>query len=359
MPNNILDFASKRIGKGEPTCIVFEAGATHDGLETAKKLVDIAAHTGADAIKFQMLDAKRLVPSAETMFSYDILCDKVTGKTEIITESLQAILLRRELSESEWTNLIAYCKQKKVLFFSTATTVEELKFLYNAGCDCVKIASGDINYHWFLRQAAHYPWIVQIDTGNATLGEVEQAVDVLEDAGCSRILINHCPSGYPAHLDGINLRILTTLQQMFPYPVAFSDHTSGVTMDIAAVSLGAHMIEKTITLDKCIRSPEHIMSLEPHEAKDFVQTIRELEIALGNTRRIMTHAELSRPPVARRSVVAAQDIPLGAVITQEMIDYVRPGDGLPAHLDWLVLNKVTVRSLQKGEKLQIDDCILR
>lgn len=335
--------------------IIFEAGPTHDGLVTAKALVNMAATAGADAIKFQIINAKKIVPSKETLFTYEILKSKQTDEREMVTESLQEILSRRELTFPEWTDLISYCKSKNLFFFATISNVEEMQFLYDAGCTCVKICSGDINYHYLLRQAARYQWTVQIDTGSATIGEVEQAVEILEMAGCKNIIINHCPSGYPARLESINLRTIQTLRQMFPYPIAFSDHTPGATMDIAAVALGVDMLEKTITLDRCIRSPEHIMSLEPQEAKDFVQTIRDVEIALGSPRRSMTSAERALPPVARRSIIAARDIAAGETLTQDMLDYARPGDGLPAHLDFLLLGKQCCVNRRQGERLSPSD----
>ncbi len=355
MHHKPVSFGAGEVGEDLPVCIVFEAGPTHHSLETALALADVAADAGADAVKFQILDAKRLVPSPDTMFSYDVLLDKATGATERVTESLQAILLRRELRTEEWRAVAEHCKKRGVTFFSTASTLEELQFLHELKVGCVKIASGDINYHHFLRQAAQFPWVVQIDTGSATLGEVERAVDVLEAAGCSNIIINHCPSGYPARLDGINLRVLTTLRQMFPYPVAFSDHTPGATMDIAAVALGAHMIEKTVTLDRTIRSPEHIMSLEPDDAAGFVRTIRDVEHALGNPRRIITAEERGKPPVARRSVVAKYALPPGKTLEQADLEYARPGDGIPAHLDGLVLGKKTRGPLVAGEKFRPED----
>lgn len=138
---------------------------------------------------------------------------------------------------------------------------------------------------------------------------------------------------------------------MFPYPIAFSDHTPGSTIDIAAVALGVNILEKTITLDRCIRSPEHIMSLEPHEARSFIQTIRDVETALGSPRRIMTATERALPPVARRSVIAARDIEAGELLTQDMLDYARPGDGLPPHLDYLILGKRCRTDHAQGERL--------
>lgn len=351
MTAKTLKMGMHTVGEGQPVCIVFEAGPTHDGIVSAKKLVDMAVHAGANAIKFQMVNAKRLVPSKDTMFTYEALVDKATKKSERVTESLQEILLRRELKPQEWQELIRYCKEKDILFFSTATYEDEVILLHEAGCDCIKICSGDINHFSLLRLVARYPWIVQIDTGSATIGEVEQAVDVLESAGCDRIIINHCPSGYPAKLTDINLRVLATLRRMFPYPVAFSDHTPGNIMDVAAVALGAHMIEKTITLDKTTSSPEHIMSLEYDEAGSFVATIRDVETALGNSRRSLGEKERKNACVARRSIVAACDISNGTCIEATMLDYARPGDGLSPNLDTLIIGHETRRDFVKGEKI--------
>ncbi|WFS61220.1 N-acetylneuraminate synthase family protein [Pseudodesulfovibrio thermohalotolerans] len=356
MNSQAITIEGKPLGLGHPCFIVFECGPTHDGLETAKKLVDVAADAGADAVKFQLIDSEKLVPSKETMFTYRYLKDKETNEVETVTESLQEILKRRELTRDEWAELIAYCKRKNLIFFSTASNKAELDFLSAHGVDTVKIASGDITYHHFLRQASEYDWSVQIDTGSSSIAEVEQAVDVLEGAGCRKIIINHCPSGYPAYLESVHLRTLTSLQQLFPYPIAFSDHNPGCTMDVAAVALGANMIEKTITLDKTIKSPEHIMSLEPDEAADFVRSIRELEIALGTPRRTMTAKTLIEGrTVVRRSIIAARDISVGEEIVQEMIDYARPGDGIPANLDSHVIGRVSQRNIAAGEKLAWGD----
>lgn len=347
---NQLRLGSRPLGNGCPVCIVFEAGATHNGLESALKLVDMAAEAHADAIKFQMIRAAKLVPDPSVMFTYKVLLDRATGQTETVRESLQAILKRRELTREEWTELIRHCRKRDILFFATAAHNDEMAFLAEQGVDCVKIASGDITCHHLLRQAAAYPWIVQIDTGNATIGEVEQAVDVLETAGCRRIIINHCPTGYPARLDGINLRVIQTLRTMFPYPVAFSDHTPGCTMDIAAVALGAGILEKTVSLDKTTRSPEHIMSLEPHEGAAFVRTIREVEQALGLERRILQPQERANAAVARRSITAARDLPEGHVLAQEDLDYARPETGIPACCDKQLLGRALRRAVQAGEQ---------
>lgn len=347
---NQLSLGSHPLGNGCPVCIVFEAGATHNGLESALKLVDMAAEAHADAIKFQMIRSDRLVPDPSVMFTYKVLLDRETGQTETVQESLQAILKRRELVREEWIELIRHCRKRGILFFATASHQDEMTFLAEQGVDCVKIASGDITCHHLLRQAAAYPWVVQIDTGNATIGEVEQAVDALETAGCRRIIINHCPTGYPARLDGINLRVIQTLRTMFPYPIAFSDHTPGCTMDIAAVALGAGILEKTVSLDKTTRSPEHIMSLEPHEGAAFVRTIREVEQALGLERRILQPQERAHAAVARRSITAAHDLPEGHVLVQDDLDYARPETGIPASCDRQLLGRTLRRAVRAGEQ---------
>lgn len=349
-----MKFSNKEIGNNTPVFIVLEAGPTHYSLESALALVDVAADSGADAIKFQIGSAKKLIPDPTVMFTYTYLKNKATGETEEVTESLQEILLRRELSEEEWKNIAKHCKEKNITFFATVFDVDNLPLLWELGVECVKIFSADINYHYLLREAAKYDWIVQIDTGGATIAEVEQAIFVLEEAKCNKIIINHCPSGYPAHLESINLNVLTTLKQMFDYPIAFSDHNPGSTMDIAATALGVNMLEKTITLDRTIKSPEHIMSLEPDEVKSFVQTIREVEIALGKKRRFMSQTEKEKSKIGRRSIYAGEDIKKGAELTQKMFHYARPEKGVPAHLDYLLLGRTANRDIKKGELILLE-----
>ncbi|MBW1767644.1 MAG: N-acetylneuraminate synthase family protein, partial [Deltaproteobacteria bacterium] len=255
MNHRSVNIGKRPIGDDHPVYIVFEAGPTHDGIETAKKLVDIAISAGADAIKFQILDAEKIVAGPQVQFSYTCLVDRNSGETEEVSESLLEILKRREMTFKEWDELIIYCEKREIEFFSTATNEDELIFLAEHDVNTIKICSGDVNYHHFLKQAAKYNWTLQLDTGLSSIGEIEVAVDLLDVCGCKDIIINHCPSGYPARLEGINLRVIPTLREIFPYPIAFSDHSPGMEMDIAAVALGANMIEKTITLDRTIRSP--------------------------------------------------------------------------------------------------------
>lgn len=320
---------NRLIGDGQPCYITFEAGPTHNGLPMALELCRQAAKAGADAIKFQLFDPDRLVPDRKQPFTYQVLVDRASGRMEEVTEPLYDILIRRCLNRDEWVALKKECDKLGLAVFSTAAFPDEVDFLAKLGCQSIKIASGDVNHHPFIRYAARTGLCLQLDTGGSTLGEVEQAVDVILQEGNRNIIIHQCPSGYPARLESINLRIIPTLKQMFQVPAAFSDHTPGWEMDIAALALGANMLEKTITLDRTTRSVEHSFSLEGDELPRFIRAIRDVEIALGNTRRIMSEEERAKRLGVRRSVFLSAAGKAGDTITAEMLDYKRPGKGIP------------------------------
>lgn len=318
----------REVGDGAPTFITFEAGPTHDGVESAKKLVTHAAQAGADAIKFQIVDPDRLVADRKQTISYEVLIDRDSGKTETVQKSLYEVLVRRALTSDQWREVKSHSDSLKLAFFATIAFEDEIELLQAIGCNSIKIASGDVNHHPLIRRAARTGMCLQIDTGNSNLGEIEAAVDVIRSEGNENIIIHQCPSGYPAHLDSINLRIISTLRQLFPYPVAFSDHTPGATMDIAAVAIGANLVEKTITLDRTTRSIEHIMSIEPKDMAEFVQTMRHLERALGSPRRILHEVERTRRLGIRRSVFLAGPTVRGQHLREAPVMFRRPGYGL-------------------------------
>jgi len=323
-----VQIGKKEIGDGVPVFIVFEAGPTHDGVESAKALAMHAARSGAHAIKFQIVDPDRLVADRKQPFSYEVLVDRASGKTETVTEPLYDILARRALTKDQWREVKAYCDAQGLSFFATVTFEDEVALLAELGCDSIKIASGDVNHFPLIRLAARTGMCLQIDTGNSNLGEIEAAVDVIRSEGNENIVIHQCPSGYPAHLDSINLRIIQTLRQMFSYPVAFSDHTPGAVMDIAAVAVGANLVEKTITLDRMTRSIEHIMSLEPSEMVQFVQTIADVQRAMGLPRRILHAAEEKRRQAIRRSVFLEGAAKARDRLHDCQVTFRRPGYGL-------------------------------
>lgn len=350
-----FNIGTRSIGDGHPCFITYEAGPTHDGLQTAIELVRAAADAGADAIKFQILDPDRLVADRKQPFNYVYLVDRKTGETREKSEPLYDILKRRVLTRQEWQELKAFSDSLGLAFFATVSFESDVDLLAELGCDSIKIASGDVNHFPLIEYAARTGISLQLDTGNSTIGEIEAAVDAICEAGNERIIIHHCPSGYPARRDGINLRVIETLRSMFPYPIAFSDHTPGWDMDIAAVCLGAHMVEKTITLDRTTPSVEHIMSLEGEDIRRFVAVIRDLEAAFGSPRRVMHDAELRKRDMVRRSIFLARDLAAGQLVTDADIDFRRPGTGIAPSEVGRVVGRTLAVAKRSGEMLHYED----
>jgi sialic acid synthase SpsE len=345
----------REIGDGTPCCIVYEAGPTHDGLDTAIDLARLAADAGADAIKFQILDPDRLVADRKQLFPYDVLVDRASGRTETVSEPLYELLRRRSMPHDDWRKLKQQCDRLELAFFATVGFPDEVEFLHEIGCHSVKIASADINHYPLMRYAAQRLPSIQIDTGNATIGEVEAAVDVIRRAGNERVVIHHCPSGYPARLESIHLRIIPTLKTMFGLPIAYSDHTPGWDMDIAAVALGANMVEKTITHDRMTRSVEHMFSLEPADMRTFVRAVRDLETALGSSRKQLSEAEIQKRAAIRRSAHLKRAVRRGEPLDLDAIEFRRPGYGIaPDQID-LFVGSVFARDLTVGEMIRPTD----
>ena len=240
----MIKLGNKIVGDGQPTFITFEAGPTHNGLQSAKRLVKFAAESGGDAIKFQIFDPDELIQDKSLMFSYDVLIDKATGERENITEPLYDIFVRRSMSDDEWIELKNYSDSLGLFFFATIGDEKGLELVQKMQCQSIKVASADVNHLPLLRVLAKTGISIQLDTGNSTFGEIEQAIDVIRSEGNNNIIIHNCPTGYPAYLDSINLNMLPNLKNIFRCPVAYSDHSVGEIMDIAAIALGANLIEK-------------------------------------------------------------------------------------------------------------------
>ncbi|MDA8658137.1 N-acetylneuraminate synthase family protein [Flavobacteriaceae bacterium] len=348
--NKIIDYTK--------THIVLEAGPTHNGLKSAKSLVKMAHDSNADSIKFQMADVERLMAKNKNVpFKYSYL--KKTNKGDIFIEKVEPlsnILKRRELSKKEWIELKNYCDELDIHFFSTACFEDEVDFLVDElNVDSIKIASSDITNISFIKYCAKKKINIQIDTGSADLWEIEKAVIAIEEENNSNIIIHHCPSGYPARLQSINLKMITTLKQMFPnYLIAFSDHTKGWEMDIAAVTLGAGMIEKTITENKYFESCEHSFSLEKNEIENFISSIRNLEIALGDARRIFPKEEKLKRKNTRRSPYALRDIEIGEKIKYKDIEFKRPQDGISDEELSFYLDSSLTKKIKKGQVISKD-----
>ena len=340
-------------GDGERVFIVFEAGPTHTGVDSARRLIDVAAEAGADAIKFQILRAERLVGNHDLEITYKVL--NARGEREDVTERLLTILQRRALADEDWFELKRHADRVGITFFATVDYSDTLAVVEKMQCHAVKVASGDLNHDPWLAEVARTGIPVMVDTGSSTIGEVERAVDICTAAGNRNVIIHHCPSGYPARLESINLRIITTLRQMFDVPIAFSDHTPGWDMDIAAVALGANMVEKTITLDRMTRSTEHIMSIEPSEAAAFVGAVRDVETALGRPRRLMSADEAKGKLTARRSLFTARAVKRGERLADADIEWRRPGTAIvPAELPH-ALGRTLARDVPAGTMLTWKD----
>ena len=327
-----VKIGDKWIGDDEPCFIVFEAGATHTGLDTAIEMVDHAKAAGADAIKFQTIFVDKIMSRQDVQFEYE----STTGAK---VESLAQILKRREMPYEDWAKLKAHADEVGILFFSTPDSFESIDFLAKIGSPCLKIAGGDMNNYPLISHAARTGLPVLLDT-RGTLGELEQAISTCLEADNDQIIIGHCPTGYPSVLDSVRLRMIQLYLTTFPYPVGFSDHCPDIDMNIAALSMGAHFVEKTITLDKGIESAEHIMSLEPHEMAGFVRRLRDVEQAMGATgARTMSSNELEGMRKARRSVVLTRDARAGEAITSDLINYKRPGYAISPNLTHMVVGK--------------------
>lgn len=346
-----VNIRGKQIGDGAPCYITFEAGPTHNGVESAIELVKLASASGADAIKFQIFNPDKLVADKAQLFSYDILLDRDSGETKTVSEPLYNILKRRSLTNEDWKRVKKVADELNLAFFATVGFQEDLEFLTEIGCDSIKIASADVNHFPLLEQAAKTGMCIQLDTGNASLGEIEQAVDVLVGNGNDQIIIHQCPSGYPAHLSSINLNMIKTLKTMFPYPAAFSDHSPGWDMDIAALAVGADLLEKTITFDRCTPSVEHLMSIEGNDCTKFIQSIRDVEIALGGARRIIGQEQMINIAKVRRSAFINKDLSAGMEISMADLDFRRPGNGIPPSDYKRLIGRTLTQSLSHGDQL--------
>jgi sialic acid synthase SpsE len=355
MESKVIHIGNIEVGDRAPCYITFEGGPTHQGLDSAKLLAKYAKEAGANAIKFQVFDPMRLVADPQLPFTYQVLVDKESGALETVTEPLRDILVRRQMTQDEWRSLKKYCDSIGIAFFGNACFYEDIDFLVEIGCQSIKIASADVDHLPFIRYAAKTGLCIQLDTGMATLGEIELAVDAVRAEGNENIIIHHCPSGYPAHLESINLLTIPTIKRLFGCPVAFSDHSIGWDMDVAALALGANLLEKTITEDRAIRSVEHVMSLEERDMKRFVDVIRDVEIALGSPRRGLTQAEKDKRKNVRRSLFLKNHHPKGYFLTEADIDYRRPGTGITPDRLNEVLNRPLLRAKAAGEMLSFDD----
>ena len=326
--------------------ITFEIGPTHSGLKSCKKFCKLVAKSGADAIKLQIINADKLVSDKKIMFDYKVLSKSNRLKKK--KESLHKILKRRELSYKEIKEIKNYCDKLKLEFFATVSFPEDIIFLKKIGCKSIKIASADLNYEMLLIQAAKSKMLIQLDTGMATLNEIETAVKIIKKFNNNKILIHQCPSGYPAGVESIDLNMIKSIKKRFKLPVAFSDHSPGYDMDIAAVAMGVNLVEKTITFNRYTPSVEHVMSIDVKDIKEFVKKIKETKIALGRTDRKLMYDQKKKRNDIRRSAFYNQNLNKGKKISIDDIIFRRPAIG---GIQPEEINKIKGKKLKKNVKL--------
>lgn len=305
--------------------IIAEAGVNHNGsLELAKLLVDKAAEAGVDYIKFQTFKSEKLVSKAAKKAEYQ---QRNIGKSD---EGQLAMLKKLELSESDHHFLINYCDFKGVKFFSTAFDLSTIDLLSSFKIGFWKIPSGEITNYPYLKKIASFHEPIIISTGMCELSDIEAALNVLIDEGVNKadITVLHCNTEYPTPFADVNLKAMLEISNKFGVKIGYSDHTIGIEVSIAAVALGATVIEKHFTLDKNMEGPDHKASVEPEELKLMVSAIRNIEEALGTGHKEISASERKNIEIARKSIVAACDIKKGEILTEMNLTVKRPGTGI-------------------------------
>jgi N,N'-diacetyllegionaminate synthase len=324
------------------TFIIAEAGVNHNGdLEIARKLIDAAADSGADAVKFQTFKAENLVCPDAPKAGYQM---ETTGSSDTQYEMLKKL----ELNAEAHKELINHSREKGIIFLSAAFDLESLDFLNNLGLEIFKIPSGEITNLPYLQRIGGLRKKIIMSTGMADLEEIADALGILTECGTRKadITVLHCNTEYPTPFDDVNLLAMLTIKESLKVKVGYSDHTPGTEVPVAAAALGASVIEKHFTLDKNMVGPDHKASLEPHELKTMVREIRNIERALGDGIKKPSPSELKNKAAARKSIVAAKDIKKGEIISEEIITTKRPGTGI-SPMEWdRVVGKAAVKDFE-------------
>lgn len=330
--------------------IIAEAGVNHNGtLELAKQLIDKAVEAGVDIIKFQTFKSEKLVSKAAKQAEYQ---QRNIGKKD---EGQLAMLKKLELSQADHEELIAYCNEKCIRFFSTAFDMDSIDYLHSLNMGLWKIPSGEITNYPYLRKIAQYQEPVILSTGMCELADIEAALNVLLQFGVKKeqITILHCNTEYPTPFTDVNLKAMLEISEKFGVQIGYSDHTKGIEVTIAAVALGATVIEKHFTLDKNMEGPDHKASLEPDELKTMVRAIRNIEQALGSGHKTISESERKNIEIARKSIVAARPIEAGELLTEENLTVKRPGNGI-SPMRWNeVVGTRAVQSFNEEDPIQL------
>lgn len=331
----------------EKVLIIAEAGVNHNGsLEIAKKLALTAKESGADIVKYQTAKLESLVSKAAEMAKYQ--------KENIGEETSQKEMLSKLLlSFSKFEELAAYCREIGIKFLSTPFDIDSICFLERLGCDIWKIPSGEITNYPYLVEIAKTHKPIILSTGMSTLQEVEECLSVLEKNGAGKITLLHCTTQYPTPYEDVNLRAMVTLRENFGTEIGYSDHTRGIEIPIAAVAMGATVIEKHFTLSREMEGPDHKASLEPQELAEMVRAIRHIEEAFGTGEKEPVVSEIQNKAVARKSIIASRDIKAGELLTEANITTKRPGTGI-SPMKWNeVLGTKAIREFMEDELIEV------
>lgn len=332
------------------TLIIAEAGVNHNGsLETARQLIDVAAEAGADYVKFQTFKANKLVTKTAARAEYQNTNTKDSA-------SQYEMLQKLELSEADHLELVAYCQEKKINFLSTGFDLDSLEFLSRLGITVAKIPSGEItNLPYLEKAAALFPEII-LSTGMATIEEIKDAFQTLVNAGANRstVTILHCNTEYPTPMEDVNLKAMLHIENELGTAIGYSDHTLGIEVPIAAVALGATVIEKHFTLSRSLPGPDHRASLEPAELTAMVLAIRNIEKAIGGSGiKEPSKSEMKNKPVARKSIVAYRPIKKGEFFSEQNLTIKRPGHGISPMKWHNIIGQTAYRDFLEDEQIEL------
>ncbi len=333
------------------TIIIAEAGVNHNGsVELAYRLVDAAKAAGADCVKFQTFNTEKLVSRYANKADYQ---KKTTGDS-----SQQDMLKKLELSYEQFRDICAYCNKINICFLSTPFDIDSISFLKTLDMPFWKIPSGEVNNLPYLIEIAKTRKPVVMSTGMCDINEIDEAIKVLKEYGTNNIKLLHCNTEYPTPFEDVNLYAMKTIKDRFGVDVGYSDHTKGIEVPIAAVAMGATIIEKHFTIDRNMDGPDHKASLEPDEFKTMVQSIRNIEMALGSAIKKPSPSERRNIAVARKSIVAKKTIKKGEILSEDNLTVKRPGDGISPMKWFEVLGTRAVKDFQEDELIiyEKDSC---
>jgi N-acetylneuraminate synthase/N,N'-diacetyllegionaminate synthase len=342
--DRVFGVGKHRIGDGAPCFVIAEAGVNHNGdVELARRLVDAAADAGADAVKFQTWQTEKLVAPAAPLAAYQ---QANAGDT---ADNQFSLLRALELTDDEFRQIARHAQRRGIIFLSTPDEEDSADLLEDIGVPLFKIGSAEVTNLPLLRHVASKGRPVVLSTGMATLGEVEHAVEALIASGAPDLVLLQCVSTYPADPADSNLRAMATLRAAFGVPVGFSDHTLGPETALAAVALGASVLEKHLTLDVELQGPDQRASLEPAAFAELVRGIRLVESALGDGRKRPMDAEMATKEVVRRRILAGHDLVAGTVLSENDVVLRRAGEGEPVDALELLLGRTLTRTIAAGE----------